>query len=744
MADKAEQMPLLPVRETFKNTFNKIYCGLKDLKDYIPEDAIRSYTEVTSQLKALEEHVKDLVVQRGSSVSEISLVNQADLPEEKWEPLGQGSFGAVFKVRYQGSDSAIKIFTTDASSKLREMDAETNLLRGLSHDNIIAYRGTGYVTTERLKELTQDNLELDDCGDSMRFIIMEYIERNLDTYVERSKTPDAPGLTVQETWIIGQKIASALNYLHGKGIVHRDLKPDNILYDSGKRIVKVADFGLAWRNDFVNTKYVFGSTGSQRGLSLSSKKSPAGSTRTYKHLRWGPPELFDEDSIKDVPALDRYKRGDIWCYGMIMAFLITGQKPFANLVTDDIDREELEGIGVTPVRLPQNLQPELRVIVESCRQVKAEDRPTAQMLLGKYDKEMKETFLKAPEEQEFFTCAFMHKTDIFVADSCVSERTEGFFKTRIRPQGYDHSFLLCPVQTEDAPYHPTPPSDEWDFFMAYNDSLAQFKGKAKRKEIDDNPFVSLKGLTIARPGAEEIQHLELRYVQSTYCHHRAMREIWMKELTPTERHVEVPCKAIVHPFYSTSFGLHVAILTNEGPDEHQKFIFCRRARRAGVSSPGVLTCGAVESCSINDFVDASEGGGKRVDLVKTAARGLHEELGLELTGNDLEAITLNTVYLKFDTHEWGMCGFVDLTDERISGGHRISAQNLEARFLGGAKDKFEHDAIVKIEFKLDTMVDFVFEKHHEFASSAKLVVVKVLQAFFGVDAVQRAFELKGE
>ena len=42
-----------------------------------------------------------------------------------------------------------------------------------------------------------------------------------------------------------------------------------------------------------------------------------------------------------------------------------------------------------------------------------------------------------------------------------------------------------------------------------------------------------------------------------------------------------------------------------------------------------------------------------------------QELGLVLSEEDRKAINLNTTYLKFDNHEWGMCGFVDLTDDRV-------------------------------------------------------------------------------
>ena len=69
-----------------------------------------------------------------------------------------------------------------------------------------------------------------------------------------------------------------------------------------------------------------------------------------------------------------------------------------------------------------------------------------------------------------------------------------------------------------------------------------------------------------------------------------------------------------------------------------------------MASPGKFTCGAVESASVKDYVYKDDQA--YLDLVKTAARGLEEGLGVELKGSDIEALCLTTVYLKFDTHEW--------------------------------------------------------------------------------------------
>ena len=167
--------------------------------------------------------------------------------------------------------------------------------------------------------------------------------------------------------------------------------------------------------------------------------------------------------------------------------------------------------------------------------------------------------------------------------------------------------------------------------------------------------------------------------------------------------------------------------------------FPRHLVLEGMATPGKFTCGAVESASVKDYVHKD--GQAYVDLIKTAARGLEEELRVELKGSDIEALCLTTVYLKFDTHEWGCCGYVDLSDPRVSPERRLTYKQIESRFTSGPKDKFKHANLVALDFELSGMVEFVRDNYGDFASSAKLVVVKVLQSFFGVAAVERAFRV---
>lgn len=154
--------------------------------------------------------------------------------DERYEilsALGAGGMGAVYKARRirLGDDVAIKVMHAPPDAPPESRDRflrESRACAQLRHPNIVGLLDFGFDAANQ-PYMVMELLS----GPSLRE------EIDLDA-------PMPPSRVVE----ILDGVAAALQLAHDHGITHRDLKPANIVahrYESGERVYKVIDFGLA-------------------------------------------------------------------------------------------------------------------------------------------------------------------------------------------------------------------------------------------------------------------------------------------------------------------------------------------------------------------------------------------------------------------------------------------------------------------------------------------------------------------
>ncbi len=147
------------------------------------------------------------------------------------DALGSGGMGQVYRARRVrlGDDVAIKVMqaTPDAPPELRDRFLrESRACAQLRHPNIVGLLDFGFDSANQ------------------PYMVMELLSGPCLKEEIDLEAPMAPARVVA----ILEEVASALQMAHDRGITHRDLKPANIVahrYESGERVYKVIDFGLA-------------------------------------------------------------------------------------------------------------------------------------------------------------------------------------------------------------------------------------------------------------------------------------------------------------------------------------------------------------------------------------------------------------------------------------------------------------------------------------------------------------------
>jgi serine/threonine-protein kinase len=202
--------------------------------------------------------------------------------------VGAGTTGEVYRAHVEGSGErcAIKLLRAglvDSDQVVTRFVQERRALAAVAHPNVV-----------QVHDLV---VESDQLG-----IVMEFVDggdlRGL--LASRRMLPS-------QAWAIAAEITAGLDAIHRAGMVHRDLKPANILMTGTTGpSVKITDFGLAHLLD-------------------DRSATATGAVGTPRYMS---PEQADSQPVTAA--------SDVYCLGVILFELLSGEAPFTGGTTLEV------------------------------------------------------------------------------------------------------------------------------------------------------------------------------------------------------------------------------------------------------------------------------------------------------------------------------------------------------------------------------------------------------------------------
>lgn len=243
-----------------------------------------------------------------------------DLKFIAFEQIGNGTFGKIHRIQYDGQDMALKIVHQDPDYCNRELDI---LERLRNHPHIIHICFSYYTRYEGKIYL---NLITELLSHTLYNKIYNGPAKKVTCSRRSSSRNNAPVMcmNVQELQRCFKGIFLGLKFMHSKNISHRDLKPENLGFTfSGD--LKIIDMGSA------------------KIIAPKVKNSYEVCTLLYRA-----PELLlcNQDYKCDI---------DIWAIGCILAETISCIPIFFEQNTTSILRQIVSVIGRPPRRLLSNI-----------------------------------------------------------------------------------------------------------------------------------------------------------------------------------------------------------------------------------------------------------------------------------------------------------------------------------------------------------------------------------------------------
>ena len=242
--------------------------------------------------------------------------------------IGAGGMGIVYIATYveNGKEVALKVLPPGLSNDpkmLKRFEREIDILKRLTHPNIVKYYGGG-------------------THQGQRWYAMELVDGgSLQDILKKKKR-----LTWDQAIQVGRQLCAALEIAHNAGIIHRDLKPAN-LFVTKKGKIKLGDFGIA------------------RDTEATALTAAGKTVGTYAYMA---PEQIQGN----VPIS---RKTDLYATGCLLYEVLTGQTPF---VADNPAEMLMQHLNDDPYNVREKI-PEcplaLDLLIERMLAKDPDDRP---------------------------------------------------------------------------------------------------------------------------------------------------------------------------------------------------------------------------------------------------------------------------------------------------------------------------------------------------------------------------------
>ena len=157
------------------------------------------------------------------------------------ECLGRGSYAEIYVAHDNAAadDAPRRVVIKALNMFLQETpdaELERTLVANFQNEAIALDRVRHPNVISRLGHGTAIDLE----GTTFHYLVLEYLPGGDMSALARNSP-----LSLEKALYYLEQVCSGLAHAHNAGVIHRDIKPQNLLLSADRRVVKIADFGVA-------------------------------------------------------------------------------------------------------------------------------------------------------------------------------------------------------------------------------------------------------------------------------------------------------------------------------------------------------------------------------------------------------------------------------------------------------------------------------------------------------------------